>query len=444
MHSQITCPACKTPFTSEIHQIIDVGLQPELKEMMVSGYLNVAQCPACGSVTQVATPLLYHDPQHELFMVFIPMGMNLSHTEQQERIGQLVKRAMDRLPAEQRRGYMLQPQTIYSMQTLMEKVLETEGITPEMLARQRSQAELLQQLLTSDKAFTNQLIRDNDQLIDETFFAMLQAVIDSASGSEDEEQSLKLINLRAGLYRQTSVGKQLEKRQQAVHAMSLEAKRVGLSQELLLKHVIANREDPEVVRALVMVGQQAFDYSFFLLLSQKIEKREKASISVEGLAKLRDDLLDLQKDLENESREALARANKTLADLIAADDKAQAVQANLGQIDDLFMLVLSANISQSKEAGNVDRWNQLREVQEAIFNEAERQAPPEIRFVNQLVRAQTIEEQISLLDENQELISSELLDLVKRIRIQAEQEENASLGERLSTIQTLIANRMVT
>lgn len=444
MQTQITCPACKTPFTSEIHQIVDIGLRPELKEMMISGYLNVAQCPACGTLTQVATPLLYHDPKHELFMVYMPMEINLSHTEQQEQIGQLVKRAMDRLPTEQRRGYMLQPQTIFSMQTLMEKVLETEGITPEMLASQRTQAELLQKLLDADTALTNQLIRENDQVIDENFFAMLQSIMDSASSSEDEEQALKLINLRASLYRQTSVGKQLEKRQQAVHALSIEAKRAGLSQQLLLKHVLSNRTDLDVVRSLVMVGQQAFDYQFFLLLSQKIEKREKAGVNAQGLVKLRDELLDIQKAMEKESREAMDQANRTLAELLTAENKPEAVRANLRRIDDLLMLILSANISQAKEAGNNDRWEQLRDVQEAIFGEVERQAPPEIRFVNRLVRAQTTEEQNHILDENQELIAPELLELLNRIKTQAEQEENEALGERLSAIQTLIAKRMVT
>lgn len=443
MKTQITCPACQSPFPTDIFQIVDVGLQPELKEMMISGHLNVAQCPACGSMTQVATPLLYHDPKHQLFMVFVPMAMNLSHAEQQEQIGQLVKRAMDRLPAEQRRGYMLQPQTIFSMQTLMEKVLETEGITPEMIARQRSQADLLQKLLTADEAAVNNIIHENDQVIDETFFAMLQAVMDSASGSEGEEQSLKLINLRASLYAQTTIGKQLEKRQQAAHAMSREAKREGLSQEILLKHVLANRADRDVVRALVMVGQQAFDYKFFLLLSQKIEKREKAGVKVEELIRLRNDLLELQKVMEKESQEALTRANKLLAELVSADDKEQAVRANLGRIDDLLMFVLSASISQTKEAGNDARWNQLNEVREAIYNEAERQAPPEIRLMNQLVRAQTHEEQNRLLDENQELISPDLLELVNRVKIQAEQEENMLLGDQLSVIQTMITNRMV-
>jgi len=137
METTISCPACRTQFVGNLTQIIDVGLEPQLKSLFLNGSLNVVQCPNCGSITRVSTPLLYHDPEHELFMIHIPMEMGMPHDEEQKMIGQLVRRAMDRLPAEQRKGYMLQPQTVISMQTFMEKVLETEGITPEMLAEQR-------------------------------------------------------------------------------------------------------------------------------------------------------------------------------------------------------------------------------------------------------------------------------------------------------------------
>ena len=132
MPTQITCPVCQTQHVADVQQIVDVGRDPQLKQAFLSGYLNAAQCPNCGSVTQVGSPLLYHDPEHELFIVYVPMELSLSQPDQEKLIGDLVRRAMDSLPPEQRRGYMLQPQTVLSMQTLMEKVLETEGITPEM------------------------------------------------------------------------------------------------------------------------------------------------------------------------------------------------------------------------------------------------------------------------------------------------------------------------
>jgi len=444
MQTQITCPSCNTVFTGEVHQIVDIGLQPELKEMLLNGHLNVVQCPNCTAVSRVGMPMLYHDPANELFMVYMPMDMNLSHTEQQKQIGNLVKEAMDRLPAEQRRGYMFQPETLINQQTFLEKILATEGVTPEMLARQRSQMELLQEFLAADRQSTDVLISENDDLVDETFFAMLRSLMETVNNPDQEAESLKLINIQAKLYKGTTVGRRLERQQQAIHGFSREAKRQGLSQKLLLKYVLANREDMDVVRMLVISGQQAFDYQFFLLLSEKIDKREKAGVDAQEMITLRDGLIEIRQGMEKQSQEALAGANSTLRDIMATQDKAEAMRANLDRLDDLFMTVLSANLSQAEEAGETQRLQSLLEIQETIFKEMERQAPPEIRLVNQLVRAETEKQRIQLLNENQELIRPELLQLTKSIETQAEEQGDVDLQARLAEIRSMIATELLT
>ena len=85
----------------------------------------------------MATLMLFHDPDHEMFMVHVPQELNLNQMQREQTIGQLTKQVMDEMPAEERRAYMFQPQIMMNWQTFMEKVLETEGITPEMIARQK-------------------------------------------------------------------------------------------------------------------------------------------------------------------------------------------------------------------------------------------------------------------------------------------------------------------
>lgn len=445
MQTQITCPVCQTNFVDEVHQIVDVGQNPELKEMFLGGYLNVVQCPSCGSVTQVGTPILYHDPEHELFLVHVPMEMNLSHEDQQQLIGQMVRRAMDNLPAEQRRGYMFQPQTMISMQSLVEKVLEAEGITPEMIAQQRAQADLLQDLLTADKETTNKLIEEREDEIDATFFALLRAVMESAERAGQEEQLMKLLNLQATLLRKTEYGQQLERQQQAIHALNREAKQAGeFTPRLLLKHVLANRDDMAVVDSLVVAGQQVFNYEFFVLLSERIEKRQKSGINADELLALREHLLQLQKEMEQRSREIMADAQKTLNKLLSADDKKAAIRANLGNIDDVFMLLLSATMSQAENRGDTAQLAELQGIQESIIQEVEQQAPPEVRLINQLLMAGSDEEMRQLLDENTELVQPELMELLGAISAQADESDDEELKSRLERVETVIANRLVT
>ena len=193
MHSQITCPNCSTPYTAEVHQIIDVGRQPELKQMVLSGQLNVAVCPNCGAGGQLSSVVLYHDPDHELFMLYVPPELQMDQMQQEQYIGRLTREVLDKTPMEQRRAYMLQPAMILTMQSFVEKVLETEGITKEMIDRQRKQAELLDTLAKAEPDVVDYLIKERSSEIDETFFLMLKSFVERAVQMDDNEQLLPLV-----------------------------------------------------------------------------------------------------------------------------------------------------------------------------------------------------------------------------------------------------------
>lgn len=443
MQTQISCPRCQTPYMAELHQILDVGLNPEMKEMLLNGYLNAAQCPNCGAVTQIASPILYHDPEHELFMVHVPVEMSLQRDEQEKLIGQLVKRAMDALPPEQRRGYMFQPQTILRMQTFMEKILETEGVTPEMIAKQRRQVELLEELATADKETTTRLLKERGDDIDEVFFSMLRSNLEAAENTEQDELAIQLINLQAKLYRETEYGRILNDRQKALHAFTREANKDGLTPELLLKHVLENRKDDALVNSLVMNGQQAFNYEFFTKLTEKIEKRQKGGASVEQYISLRERLLEIQQTIETRSREILRGAQETLDQILRAEDRALAVHQNLQKIDDAFMYVLSGFIDQAQRNKNQAQLEALQEVQVYIMQSFQEQLPPEIRLINRLLDHDDKAEQKRLLDENKELVGPELLEMIKAVRAENQEGEGKELADRLAPIEALVQSHLL-
>ena len=441
MQTQIRCPQCQTPFMAQLHQIVDVGLNPGMKDALLNGQLNVAQCPNCGAVTQIASPMLYHDPEHELFMVHVPTEMSLPHDEQEKLIGTLVQRAMDQLPPEKRRGYMFSPQTILRMQTFMEKVLETEGVTPEMMAHQRRQMELLQALATADKETTDRLLKERMDDIDEVFFSMLRANMESAENSNQEQLAIQLINLQAKLYRDTEYGRKLSERQRALHAFSRDAKQDGLSPELLLKHVIDNRNDPDLVNSLVMNGQQAFNYEFFTKLTEKIEKRQKAGASVDQYIALRERLLEAQEAIEKRSREMLNTAQQTLDKIMQAKDRGAAVRENVQHIDDAFMYVLSSYVEQAQKRNNQPELEALQEIQAYIMQAYSEQLPPEIRLINNLLDLDTAEQK-RLLEENKALVGPELLEMIKAVRAENQDGEGKALSDRLAPIQAMVESQL--
>jgi hypothetical protein len=443
MQTQITCPNCRTRFVAEVYQIIDVGQRPDLKQMVMSGYLNVAVCPNCRAATQMSGPVLYHDPAHELFMVYVPMELNMNQVERERMIGQLVKQAMDSLPADKRRGYMLNPQNIISMQTFMEKVLETEGITPEMLARQRKQMELLQTMATADKDVVDILLKERAGEIDEAFFALLRASIESANQGNQESLALKLINLQARLMRETETGRRLEQQQLALRKFQSEVKKQGgLSPALLLQHILANKEDEAVVNALISMGQPAINYEFFTLLTDKIEKREKTGVPTGDLVALRQRLLEVQEAVRRQSQQLMEEFGETLQGIMEAKDRPAAIRERWGEIDDTFMYLLSAQVEQAERQGYSVDAQALRDVQEAIIQEMENQAPPEIRLLNHLMRAESDQERRRLLDENQEMVTADFLKLLDAVSAEVDASGDPELKNSLRQVRAMVQMRV--
>lgn len=446
MQTQVTCPNCQTPYPAQVFQLLDVGQEPQLVEYILSGQLNMAVCPSCGAGGQISTPMVYHDPAHELFMSFVPPEMNMDYVQREQIIGSMVRQIMDSTPQEKRRAYMLQPQTVLTYQTFIENILETQGITKEMIARQRAQSELLGKLANADSDVRDYLINENMPLLDEEFFAMLQQYIDMAAQMNEEAQMVKLTNLRAKLMMSTPAGKEIEKRQIALHAFARDVKAQGggASAELLLKHVLLNQDDDAIIDALVMTGQSALRYEFFRQFSDEIEKREKAGdlVSAQRLTELRTRLVAVYDEIREQSNRMMAGAAETLKLIVEAEDMETAVIENFAQLDDAFMYFLIMRINQAEEGGNVEQLAQLRQIQELIAAAADAQVPPEIRLLNQMLEAPSDAEREQILDENPQMVSEEMLQVLDAVQQQVEQQGQADVLEKVKTSKALIRARL--
>jgi len=445
MYTQVTCPNCGTPYTAEIHQLIDVGRNPELKERLLSGQLNVASCPSCGASGQLSSALVYHDPAHELFMIFVPQELNLDQVQREEYIGQLTRQVMDATPPEQRRGYMLQPMTILTMQSFLEKVLETEGITKEMIERQQKQAELLNTLATADTDVADYLIKERGSEIDETFFAMLKSYIDTAAEMNDNNILLPLVNLQAKLMTETPAGREVERRQIALHALNRDAKAAGgLTSQILADHLIKNQKDPAIVEAIAQVGLAGMNYDFFTRLSVEIDRLEEAgdTLDAENLAGIRSDLLELQEQVQAQTQQILGTAKQTLETILEAEDMEMALRERMDQVDDAFMYVLAAEQSHAEEDGQGERAARINELRGLLVAQIEGQTPPELRLLNNLVRAESDAEIEQLIAENQDLLSPDLIKVVDALQDQIRPSGQQEMIDRLGRLKALITSNL--
>lgn len=444
MQTTINCPRCQTPFPTEITQLIDAQQQPQLKQMLLNGQVNVAVCPNCGSATQLAAPMLYHDADHQLLMVYVPMELNLPMAEQEKLIGQLTKAITDSTPPEKFRAYMLQPQTIMTMKTFMEKVYATEGITPEMLQRQQDQMQLLQDLLGADKNTAVSLIQEKQDLIDETFFAILQSTIQNIQQMpNNDSQMVALSNLQARLYTHTELGAQIEKRQMILHRFRQEAqKQGGLTYELFVKYLVDNAGDEGTTDALINMAQQGINYQLIAQVAAEIEKANEAGDSAKAaqIEALRDRLVAVFEEMQNASRQMLQQAQQTLDTILQAPNTNQAIQQNVERIDEAFMYYLAAELAQAKERQDVAREQRLQSIQDTIMQAAEQSMPPQLRLLNQLLRAETPEAQQALVNQLSPADKRELASVLESVTAELDGEEgDPELQQNVRQLQALLA-----
>ncbi len=445
MPTQLTCPRCRTPYLADVRQIVDVGREPQLKQALLSGQLNVAVCPNCGAAGQIATPILYHDPAHQLFMVYIPQELQMPRDEQERFIGQMVQQVMNNLPPEQRKAYLLQPETVLTMKTLTDRVWGTEGVTQEMLEQQRKQQELLRTLVTADNDVVDYLLKERGREITEEMISALRQALSQAEQAQAEKELVKISNLLARLMQETAAGKRLQKQQIAMHKLQQDVKKTDgkLTPAVLAKHIIANADDAQLAMAIAVTGQAALDYEFFSLLTQEIEKKQKlgGDVAAASLVHLREQLLQLYQNMQQQSRAILERAESTLQAILNAPDKEAEIQNRIEEIDDAFMYILSGRIQQAEQRGQTIEAAALQHVHETIVQMAEDQVPPELRFINDLVESGSEEGMRQVLRDNPQMVTPEMVQMLEMVKTNAAAQE-PGLVEILNKAQTMIQTRL--
>lgn len=442
MQTQLTCPQCGTPIAAQIIQVIDVDRYPQLKDILLSGQLNVAQCPNCGWAGQVGTPLVYHESAHDLFMAFIPPELGLSHFEEQQLLGRLTRAIVEDTPMEKRRGYMLQPpMRMMRWQSFVEKVLETEGVTPEMLADQQKQVQLLQEMVDADDDTLDILIRERGDELDELAFTVLRSSMESASQAGQTDQLVKLTNLQWRLMTETETGRRLEKQQLAVHALTMAAKKANaLTPGMLLEHILRHVDDDDVVDALVLAGQSALSYEFFAELSAEIENKARThdKAVVKQLTTLRTRLLAVYDEMRSASEQIMRHSADILQEVITAPDIREALLEHINELDETFTYVLAANMEQAEATGNQVALARLTEVQETLQELAMESVPPEIRMINDMISAESEAEARRILNENSQMVTPELAAALKQLENSPAAQENPELRERVRAVQGMI------
>jgi len=418
----VNCPRCRQPIPADIQQLFDVSQDPQAKARLLSGAVNMAVCPHCGFEGPLSTPMVYHDPAKELLLTYFPPEMGMPVNEQERVIGPLIKQVSDSLPMEMRKGYLLRPQTMLTFDGMIEKILAEDGITKEMIEHQRSQLKLLERLLGTTTADSrSEIIRQEEALIDEQFFALLAQIAQTAMSQQDEASLKQFGEIQNQLLELTEVGKkvkaQAEEHQAAIQALQ-DASKEGLTREKLLDLIVDAADSETRLNAYVSMVHSGMDYDFYALLTGRVdsaEGEEKAKLET-----LREKLLAMTNKIDEMLRAQLDQARKAVDAIIAQPNLEEAVIQNAGMINEFFLEALQGQLEKARQEGDLERSGKLNQVSEIIQKLS---TPPEMAFIEQLLSAGNEEERVKMLEGNKELVTPELLQILSSFLAQSEKDD---------------------
>lgn len=383
--TQISCPRCRQMIPAQIEQLFDVTSDPASKQRLLGRVSNFAHCPMCGFEGPLSTPIVYHDNEKELLLTYFPSELGLPVKEQEKLVGPLITQVMNKLPAEKRKGYLLQPQSFLTFQSMIERILEKDGVSKEMLDEQQKRIALIQRLMqvtTSDVRI--EIIKQEAANLDEAFFALFNRLAESASASGQQQMIQTMAVLQQELMDNSEYGRKMKEQMAELEAAvkTLQEAGKGLTREKLLE-IFMDAPSESRLRALVSLTRNGLDYSFFQTMTEKIEKtsgEERTKIE-----KLREKVLEFTNQIDKAVEEQMKQADQLIESLLNAPDVIQATAQNITSFqNEIVVQVLETKLRDAQQKNDSARMQKLQQVV-SVLQQAS--APPELELVNELVDA---------------------------------------------------------
>ena len=437
--TQISCPRCRQPILAQVEQLFDITADPGAKQRLLGGVSNFANCPHCGYSGALATPIVYHDANKELLLTYFPGELNVPVNEQEKLLGPLINQAVNRLPLEKRKAYLLRPKSFLTYQSLIERILGADGITSEMIQAQQQRVNLIERLLsTSTAEARKELIQQEARLLDAEFFGLFSRLMEGAAASGQEQMAQQMNTLQQQLMKESEYGRQLQSQvneiQEAVKTLQAAGKE--LTREKLLEILIQAPNEARL-SALTSLTRPGLDYLFFQSLSERIET--KTGDERKTLESLREKLLDITRQIDQRVEEEYKHAGELLNTLLAAQDIQKATLERLNEISEVFVQVLNRAL---QEATQKKDEAQLKKLEQIVAVLQQVSAPPhEYELMEKLLEAPNEAALNKMLEEHKDEITPEFTSFIGGVLAQSEervdkksQGEDAKVLDRLNNI----------
>lgn len=421
---QVLCPKCKSPVIAEIEQVFDTRFMPEARDLVLSGAFNILQCPVCGTVAQVPLPIVYHDPDKELLLVYVPPELGLSRDEQEKAVGPLLRQAMKNLPPEKRKAYLLQPQYVLSLRTLQERILEAEGISKEELEAQEKRMSLLSRLISASDEARRQILEQEKDLVDEAFLDLLGYLQYVAQSTGDRVLLQRLDAIEKLLREVTPLGQILEAEEEKARRVQEFVKSLprNLTPQAFVERLLQwPYLDRDHLALLTLVFPAILDYPVLQALQ---EVKETGSVEMRAKAKevhrfLLDVLERAAKFQEEQVQSIVALLEKALE--LRKQGKEEEVHHLVHTLARTFQTAPSFFQDAVIQVGRrLERHPERLQAFQALLDEIEAHAlSPEERLLGALLNSLDADEGVwkALVKKHAEGLTSNLLSMVTQILV---------------------------
>ncbi len=385
----VNCPNCGQPVAVRLEQVIDVGQEPAKKQQFLRGTLNVLACPRCGNRTVMATPLVYHDPEKQLLLAYIPTELNLPMAQEEQEVGRLTNMVLNATPAEQRKAYLLNPTRIMSLNALVEKVMEADGVNADQLREQTQKVQLIVKMAEAayDEAKLSAMIAEHQAKIDYNFMTLITMTLQQAAQMHDEPTVDRYGRLRE------QIVKQLDLKAEDLPSLGVEENIDTLIDDLLT----ARDTSAIALQNAVATNRPLIDYQFFLHLTQRAEG--ESSEEQARLMALRDELVQITDEMDMMAQQAIETATRQLNEVLESPDIEAKLQELYPDLNEAFLVVLSANVEQARSMKREDIAEMLMRIYARVVEMMEDRLRPEIKAMNHLLRTEASDERMAYLRE---------------------------------------------
>ncbi|HEY0602422.1 MAG TPA: CpXC domain-containing protein [Herpetosiphonaceae bacterium] len=197
--ADLSCPTCGQPFSAEVWLVVDRQERPDLVRLILDGELNVARCPHCSAEGGINHPLLFHDGERKQVLVAMPLTVQGPEAAR-ELVGELLKRLLESLPAEERQPYLGEIEMVPELDGLRSLLIE-QALAEDANVEDQLVALAVQDLLNvgNEPEFQRVIAEHRALLLNDRAQEALEQIFKSARRAQDRDLQRRAQEARAVL-----------------------------------------------------------------------------------------------------------------------------------------------------------------------------------------------------------------------------------------------------